>query len=792
MPAEPGPALSLTARPHRVRRRAALAAAAVLAAPLCAIFVVGSPASAATLDLTPNVNPFIGTDDSNSPNPVPGGAGGSTVPGPVLPFGMVQFGPDTPTASPSGYRYKDTNIEEFSLTHFNGAGCANNEDIGILPITGNLSASPGTSWTNYRGTYAKSTEVAQAGYYKAVLSNYGNTQAELSATTRVGVMRLTYPNTTTARVLVNTSRSATGSRNGSISINGSAVTGQVTAGGFCGSSKTYPIYFAMGFDRAPSGSGTWNGGTISAGSTSTSGTNTGGYLTFDTSSNKVVNAKVAISFVSVAGAQANLAAEAPGYGFDAIRTKASDTWNAMLNRVQATGGTAADEQKFYTAMYHVLQNPNIASDVNGQYRGFDNVVHTAPHPVYQNYSGWDIYRSWAALVALIAPAEATDIAKSMVLDGQQGGLLPKWSQQNQEDFIMTGDPGPIIVASLYAFGARNFDTAAALNLMQKSSTGGTTQGSSIRGRQSGYVSRGYVIEDPSDSLEYSASDFAVAQFAKALGDTVKYNTRMQRAQWWRNVFNPVSSYTHKHDSSGNYTWPLLPSDPAGYTEGNASQYTWMAPQNFGGLIAMMGGPQTAVQRLDHHFTQLNGGLNQPYFYIGNEPEHGVPWAYNFARHPSGTSSAVRRVMTDSYTTGAGGLPGNEDLGATSAWYVWAALGMYPATPGADTLALHGPLFPSILISRATGNIAITAAGAGEGSPYVQNFSLNGTGTSHNYIRYPDIAAGGTLAFTMGSAPGAVWGTGAADVPPSFTDGATQPTAPTLGTNLALGKPVTGS
>src|SRR4030081_3205757 len=117
------------------------------------------------------------------------------------------------------------------------------------------------------------------------------------------------------------------------------------------------------------------------------------------------------------------------------------------------------------------------------------------------------------------------------------------------------------------------------------------------------------------------------------------------------------------------------------------------------LINLMGGSQTAVQRLDHHFPQLTGGLSLPYFYIGNEPEHGVPWAYNFAAHPSGTSTAVRRIMNESFTTGAGGLPGNDDLGATSAWYVWAALGMYPATPGTDTLALHGPLFPSIFIDR---------------------------------------------------------------------------------------------
>ncbi len=775
---------------RRLRRSFPVALAALLVA-TGSTALDGTAASAAALNLTQYVNPFIGTDDSNSPNPVPGGAGGSTYPGATVPFGMVQFSPDTPTASPSGYRSSDTSIQEFSLTHFNGAGCANNEDLGILPVTGNLGSSPGTNWTGYAGSYTKANESAAPGYYKNRLNTY-NTDVELTATKRTGQMRLTYPNTTSARVLINSSRSATGNRNGSLSISGSQVTGTFTGGGFCGSSKTYPLYYAIQFDRAPSGFGTWLGGTISAGSASTGGVNSGGYLTFDTSSNAVVQLKVGVSFVSVAGAQANLASESPGFDFAARRTAADTSWNDILNRVQVTGGATADLQKFYTALYHVFQNPNIASDVNGQYRGFDQVVRTAGHTVYQNYSGWDIYRSWASLIALLAPAESSDIAKSMVLDGQQGGLLPKWSHNSNEHFVMTGDPGPIIVSSMYAFGVRGFDTAAALTLMDKSSNGGTTQGQSIRGRQPGYVSRNYIYEDPSDSLEYSASDFAVAQFARAVGDTAKYNTYMTRAQWWRNVFSTESGYIHRRNADGSWTWPLTPPSPSGYTEGNPAQYTWMVPYNFQALINLMGGPKTAIQRLDHHFTQLNGGLSLPYFYIGNEPEHGVPWAYHYVAYPQGTSAAVRRVMNESFTTGPGGLPGNDDLGATSAWYVWSALGMYPPTPGADVLALHGSLFGSITITRPGGTLQINGTGAGQGAQYVQNFSLNGASTSRSWVRYGDIAGNATLNFTMGSSPSA-WGTNAADVPPSYNDGFTPPpAAPNLGTNLALGRAATGS
>jgi predicted alpha-1,2-mannosidase len=754
--------------------------------------VLVSAAPAATLALTQNVNPFIGTDDSNSPNPVPGGAGGSTYPGPLLPFGMVQLSPDTPSASPSGYRNRDTTIEDFSLTHFDGAGCSNNEDLNILPITGALGASPGTSWTSYASAYTKANESAAAGYYRTVLDRYATT-VELTSTLRTGVFRVSFPATASAQILINTSRSATGNRSGSVTISGSTITGQVTAGGFCGSSKTFPIFFAIGFDRAPSAHGTWSGGTISNGSNSTSGTNTGAFVTFDTRSNGVVQLAVALSYVSAANASQNLAAENPSIDFAARRTAADSAWNAMLNRVQVTGGTAADLQQFYTALYHVFSSPNVASDVNGQYLGFDNVVHTATGmTVYQNYSGWDIYRSWAALMAFVAPDVMTDIVKSMVLDGQQGGLLPKWSHENTEVFVMTGDPGPIIVASAYAFGVRSFDTAAALTLMDRSSNGGTTQGSSIRGRQAGYLSRSFIVEDPSDSLEYSASDFAVGQFAGALGNTTMASTYMTRAQFWRNVWNPESSYVSRHNSDGTFLWPVDPASNDGYTEGNASQYTWMVTYNFSGLIDLMGGPATASQRLDHHFTQVNGGLTTPFFYIGNEPEHGVPWAYNFARNPAGTARAVHKVMAEGFNTTAGGLPGNDDLGATSAWYVWAALGMYPATPGADTLALHGPSFPSILIQRAAGNVTITANGVSPTNAAVQGVSLNGSATTHSFVRYPDLAAGGSLVYTMGPSPGS-WGTAAGDVPPSFTAGATQPLpAPALGPNLALGRPVTAS
>lgn len=745
------------------------------------------------------VNPFIGTDDSAVRKPVGGGEGGSTHPGAVMPFGMVQFGPDTPTASPSGYRYGDAHIEQFSLTHYSGAGCPNNEEIGIMPAA-EVSASPGSSWAAYASSYAKSTEQARPGYYAVTLDGPG-TAVELTATTRSGMARFTSRGARRVSILVNASRTATGSREGLTRVvDRDRIEGYTTGGAFCGfaSSGTYPIHFSILFDRDFADFGTFSGDDLAPSSRSVApGTQVGAYATFDVSSSPVVRMKIGISYVSLENARLARERENPGWDFDAVAASGYATWDAALGRVRVGGGSADDLEQFYTALYHVLQSPNVASDVNGQYMGFDGRVHTTDRTVYQNFSGWDIYRSWAALAALIAP-EMPDILQSMVLDGQQGGLLPRWSQQHMEDFIMTGDPGPIVVASGFAFGARDFDVPGAMELMKRTGgqAGATTQGKApIRGFLPELLERHWISSDASESLEYNASDFAIAQFARrAMNDTATHDGYMRRAQYWANVFDVESGYVGARDPDGS--WRDLhpdPSNDAPFTEGNAAQYTWMVPYNLSGLIRLMGGNDTAIQRLDHFFTEVNAGLDRPHFYVGNEPGHGAPWVYNFAGAPWGAQSAVRRTLRGAFSTAPGGLPGNDDLGATSAWFVWAALGMYPVTPGADTLALHGPLFPSATISMPSGKVVqINGAGAGEANPYVQSLKVDGAPVTRSYLVYGDLAGGATLDFVMGPRPNRAWGSGPADAPPSFDDGWSPPPAPPrLGANLARGKAASG-
>lgn len=219
-------------------------------------------------------------------------------------------------------------------------------------------------------------------------------------------------------------------------------------------------------------------------------------------------------------------------------------------------------------------------------------------------------------------------------------------------------------------------------------------------------------------------------------------------------------------------WACQPLDPAaecGFIEGNAAQYVWMIPHDLEGVFTKMGGHDKAVARLDDLFTQLNAGTKLPYFYIGNEPEHGTPWTYNFAQAPWKTQEVVRRIVDQEFTLSAGGLPGNDDLGATSAWLVWAYLGMYPVIPGTDVLVVHGPQFPSMTVHLATGKtLTIHGEGAGSaGAHYIQSMSVNGSKTTKSWLKFADVAGGAMLDFTMGNTANQQWGSADADRPPSF-------------------------
>jgi predicted alpha-1,2-mannosidase len=743
------------------------------------------------------VNPFIGTAPTGN-NYGFGYDTGDVYPGADRPFGMLQWGPDTTSNIPGGYWYPDNTIKGFSLDHFSGRGCTYVEDVPLMPVPGAVTQSPRANPAAFRSTFSHANESASPGYY-AVTLNSGVT-VELTTTLRTGIGQLTFnTGSNTNSVLVNIGGSVNGVSDGAVSVSGSEVSGwaQTTIG--CGSGQ-YKVYFTAQFDRPFAASGTWTGNTLHPGTASATGGQAGAYVTFDTTTNPVVRVRTAISFVSVANARLNLQAENPGWDLAAVRQAARTDWEGRLGLIQVDGPSQADKQVFYTALYHTMFHPNVFDDVNGQYLGFDNAVHTVAtgHHQYANIPGWDQYRSESQLLALLVPDVTSDIVRSYLNDAAQGGPgLPRWEQMNHNSDGMVGD-GPLpYIANAYAFGARDFDTAAALTAMlaNAGTPGTTSDGQTVRTNLSEYLARGYIGQDhlgdsASYTLEYETADFALSRFAQALGDATTAQTYLSHALFWRNLFNASTGYITPRNSNGTFL-TTSPASSTGFTEGTQAQYTWMVPFDLRGLLGAMGGNAAAVSRLDTFFTQLNGGPNSRYAYMGNEPSEETAWTYDFAGAPWRAQDVVRRIQTQLFTTQTNGLPGNDDAGALSSWYVFSALGLYPDLPGVGGFVLGSPLFQTITLNLPGGHtVQINAPNAADANPYVQSMTLNGVANTHLWLTADTFLTNPTttLSFDLGSAPNTNWGSAPADAPPSF-DSAGAPVAPlhlaaTAGNGLA--------
>ncbi len=813
------------------RRLAGVAALALVASLTITVPTASAGPRAAVANPAGFVDTLIGSSNS-----------GETFPGAVSPLGMVQWSPEntegnqTRTVEPGGYGYNATRIRGFSLTHLSGTGCAGaSGDIPFFPHAGNVTSSPSadTSDAVYASNFAHANETADAGYYQVRTANGVNT--ELTATARTGSGRFTYPATGPATMLLRTSNSEVGSSAAQVSINAAArtITGSVTSGNFCGYINAvgrrsyYTLHFTAVFDTPFASTGTWQDGSLRPGTTTASGGTTygtdgwpvpgrgsGGYVTFDTSAGRTVNVRVGISYVSQANAVANLAAENPaGTAFDTVRQRAFDAWNTELGRIDITGGTTAQLTTFYTALYHALLHPNLFSDVNGQYMGMDQQVHTVTgnqRAQYANFSGWDVYRGQLQLVTLLRPDVGGDIAQSVFNHAtQNGGVWDRWTHNQGGTHVMTGDPAHAALPSIHAFGGTNFDAAGALASMARSATTVTAADLSRDGwnvmvigeRPSldkwlgiHYIpTNGNAWGGAGETLEVSIADFGISQLAQRLGNASTHQQFLARAQYWKNVFNPANGgYIQNRNENG--TWPSFnPSSSSGFAEGSAAQYTWMVPHNVRGLFDRMGGNGTAVNRLDTFFHNADGswaltgagGLKSE---LDNEPSIWVPWMYNFAGRPYQTQQTVRQVINTLWSTGPGGIPGQDDLGSMSAWYVWSALGLHPLTPGRAELLVASPLFPQITIRRGNGTtIGITAPAASAGNAYVQSMRVNGATSTRPWLPESFVTGGGTLDFTLAGTPNTSWGSAAADAPPSFDTGGTPNP-----TNLALNRPATGS
>ncbi|MGB7587588.1 MAG: GH92 family glycosyl hydrolase [Solirubrobacterales bacterium] len=716
-----------------------LALALIAALPL----ILPAPAARAG-GLTDYVNPLAGT----RPGPRTFG-GGHNFPGATVPFGMVQWSPDTTPADVNGaggYDYRDNHIKGFSLTHMSGAGCEIYGDFPFLPTTEPLVSSPAGPGSSLDGAlqpgFSHADERARPGFYAVSLNpiHGGRIDVELTATTRSGVARFTFPRGPHSSVLIDAGGSAQPDDFSSVRLNpdGREIDGSASSGLFCGQRPRYKVYFAAIFNRPFGDYGTWSGSVLAPGSTEAAASQappanpaataaSGAYATFDSRRNRSVVARVGISFVSVEDARANLAAEDPGLGFGPVAKRAEGAWERSLGRVRVSGGPRRLMDTFYTALYHAFLAPRTFSDVGGAYIGMDGLVHRARGRIqYADFSGWDIYRTEIQLLSMLVPDRAGDMVRSLLADAAQSGCLPRWSYANGQSMTMVGDSADPIIASAAAFGARRFDSRKALAAMVYGATSPCRSGNGEYVERQGlayYLARGFIPRDvdtnirnansiygdpeavwgsAATTLEYTIDDFAIAQFAaRVLRDRSTYRTFIERSATWRRLFDPASGLIEPRDSAGGFPAPYNPLEGGGFVEGNAYQYTWLVPQDPAGLFRKMGGNEAAAHRLDSFLRVLNGGsggTHTNHALLGNEPTLHVPWLYDWARQPFKTQAAVRRALLGLYDASPDGYPGNDDLGTLSAWYVFGALGLYPEVPGVGLLAIGSPLFARATIA----------------------------------------------------------------------------------------------
>jgi predicted alpha-1,2-mannosidase len=729
-----------------------------------ALWFQATAAAQTAPDLAALVNPFVGSHLSSIHDY------GKTVPGAVRPFGLLYWSPDM--SDEVFYVYEKPVTRGFSLTHISGPGCGLFGDVPIFPMLGAPREVSSGKTTPYEAAIDHARERAEPGYYEAVLSS--GIDVRLAAHVHSGIAEFRFPpGDTNPTLRIDLGRNLSRVITAEINFQKRMITGSVSSGEICGRpTNHYRVYFAIETERDPQAYGTFDDTRVTPAILSASGPHAGGYVSFSPSLRKVA-IRAGISFVSVANAKENLAREIPDWNFEKVRKNARAAWNSALGRIQVKGGETEDRKVFYTALYHSLIHPSVFSDTNGEYIGFDGKVHRDEgHTQYTHFSGWDIYRSQIQLLAMLFPKEASDMAQSLVRDAEQGGALPRWVSANDDSGSMVGDPSVGILAGMYAFGARDFDAKSALAAMLRGASDPRARSRAILSRPQldEYLRQGYIAARGSRgsgaaaiTLEYENADFAISRFADALGDRASAETFLSRSGQWRKLFDPQTKYIRPRGEDGEFLRNFDPAAEFGFVEGNAAQYTWMVPYDLASVIEAAGGHEAARKQLDSLFSENYDLVKRgPYFFIGNEPCFGDPWVYNWSGHPWRAQEVVRKTLKDLFTSGPEGLPGNDDLGATSSWVVFAQLGIYPEIPGVGGVTLNSPTFPEATLHLGKGTLQTTAKGA-PSLLYVKGVTLDGRPVRNWWIEWQHLADASKLDFELGMEPH--HGPGLA--PPSF-------------------------
>ena len=711
-------------------------------------------ASASGSGLTDLVDPFIGT-----------GGHGHTYPGASVPFGMVQLSPDTRLTGwdgCSGYHYSDSLVYGFSHTHLSGTGCSDLGDILFAATTGPLILSNGAGGEpGYRSRFSHSREEAGCGYYSVFLEDYG-VLAELTVTERCGFHRYTFPESENSSIIIDLKHRDRVIESGIRFAGEKRVEGFRRSSGWASDQK---VFFAAEFSAAPVRRGVALDGRILEGRKSAYGEDVRGFLSFRTGEGQKVMVKVGISAVSIEGARRNLEAELAGRDFEGVRERADSLWERELGRIEVKGGGRERRTVFYTALYHAFLCPNLYTDADGRYRGMDDRIHAAgDYTHYTVFSLWDTYRALHPLFTIVQRERTLDFIKTLLNNYRQGGRLPVWELAANETDCMIGYHSVPVIADAYIKGIRGFDAHLALEAMKSSAS--RDHFGLEEFRKHGFIPSGSFGESVSRTLEYAYDDWCVAMMAREMGREEDYREFIIRAQFYLNLFDPVTRFMRARRNGG---W-LEPFDPSevnfNYTEANSWQYSFYVPQDISSLIELHGGDRGFEDKLDRLFSESSetGGLDLPdvsgmigQYAHGNEPSHHIAWLYSYVGNPSRTADMVREIAREMYTAGPDGYSGNEDCGQMSAWYIFSAIGFYPVTPGSRMYALGAPLFDEVTINlEGGGEFVIRADNLSGGNRYLNEVSLNGEPLSSPFLDHAGIVPGGSLVFRMGSSPEISW------------------------------------
>ena len=704
-------------------------------------------------DYTSLVDPFIGTVGS-----------GNTFSGPVMPYGMVQLSP---------YMRGDK-IVGFSHTRLSGSAGGGNYVRGDILVTPTVGGDAFDAGADHSSKFSHTGEAASPGYYRVLLQD-SNIIAELTATTRVGLHRYTFPTTDRADIIFDIN-------GGELTFDGRELSGH----------NGNNVYFVARFSKPVRKYSLAVDGELREHTTRVKGKHLKGFFRFEIKENKAVLLKVAISMVSIEGARRNLDAELPGWDFAAVREEARAAWNLELRKIQVEGGSPSERTIFYTALYHSFIHPNIYMDVDRTYRSTNGKIYTAKNfDNYTNFSLWDTFRAVHPLQTIINQKQTAQFIRTFLERYDHAGrlLIMEFNGVEGDTPPMIGYHSLSVIADAYVKGIRDYDVEKALEAMIKLADDKQRAGKEL------YLGYGFIPADlkgqsVSRTLEYSYDDWCVTRLAKDFDESSDLRFS-QRGAFYKNLFCREVNFMRGRLSNFQWVPDFDPMETINhYTEANAYQYTPFVPQDIEGLIDLMGGDAAFEAWLDACFntpmdpSKVNvrdvSGLIGQYAH-GNEPSHHIAWLYNYVGAAWKTQKMVRHILTTLYTDKPDGIDGNEDCGQMSAWYVMSAMGIYAVTPGMDYYVIGSPLFDKVTINLENGKrFEIIAKNNGPHRPFIQSAALNGKVYAKTVLRHGDIMRGGKIVFEMGREPNRQWGSAKGDRPYSLKKRFAYASAPKLG------------